>query len=97
MSMDARHKPGAGLSVLSGVGVQECHWVLLVVSASLPVWQTWTALQHDGPDHLGLWLNSGVVGDEHALSGRWPQRPGRGGRCEHSCVLINQPKSTPLN
>ena len=26
------------------------------VSASLSTRQTWTALQHDGPNHLGLWL-----------------------------------------
>ena len=27
-----------------------------LVSASLSTRQTWTALQHDGPNHLGLWL-----------------------------------------
>ena len=26
--------------------------------------QMWTALQHDGPEHLGLWLNQGLLDGE---------------------------------
>ena len=35
----------------------------IMVSASLSTRQTWTALQHDGTNHLELWLNQEYIKD----------------------------------